>query len=253
MSDPEYTHGRMVWRELMTRDAAKARAFYAQLFGWTYEELGHGALGLYTRILLGGKPIGGLWQIAPDNPATSLWMSYVSVPDVDAAARQAVELGGKVVRGPAELPGLGRFAVLNDFAGAVIGVFRTLAGDPPLEPPKPGEFCWESLGTPGVERAKIFYGKLFGWRTTKGPEGAAARFSTEGTAQGNVADLIENKEFIPAWIPHVRVEKLGPLSDRVSELGGELTAIFSVARVGRVAIIQDPAGGQLSLYEPTSR
>jgi hypothetical protein len=253
MGDSGYTHGRVVWRELMTRDAAKARAFYAALFGWMYEELDAGPSGPYTRIRVGGKAMGGLWQLPPDSPATSLWMSYVSVPDVDAAARQAAELGGKVVRGPVELPGLGRCAVLNDFSGAVIGVVRTLAGDPPLEPPKPGEFCWESLGTPGMEKAKVFYGKLFGWKTAKGPEGTVARFTTDGTAQGHVADLLENKEYIPAWIPHVRVEKVGPLSDRVSELGGELTALFSVARTARIGIIQDPAGGQLSVYEPTSR
>src|SRR3954470_13125770 len=101
MSAQGDTDGRVVWRELMTRDAAKVRPFYAGLFGWTYEDVQMGQGGAYTLIQLGGKQIGGMWQMSPDHKGTSLWMSYVSVPDVDAVARTAVRLGGKVVRGPA--------------------------------------------------------------------------------------------------------------------------------------------------------
>lgn len=253
MSEPGYTYGRPVWRELMTRDAAKARAFYAALFGWEYEDLLLGAQGTYTRILAGGKPIGGLWEVLPDNPSRSLWMSYVSVPDVDAVARLAVQHGGKVVRGPAEFTGRGRFAVVRDFAGAIFIAFHALQGDPPLELPKPGEFCWESIATPDVPRARDFYETLLGWKALKGREGAAALFTVDGSPEGQVADLLENQGYTPAWMPSVRVEKLGLMSERVAELGGEVIAHFSVYRVGRFAVIADPAMGQLSLYEPTSR
>lgn len=253
MSEPGYTYGWPVWRELMTRDAAKARAFYAALFGWTYEDLELGERGIYTRILSGGKALGGLWQVQPDNPSPSLWMSYVSVPDVDAVARLAAQLGGKVVRGPAEFTGRGRFAVVRDFAGAVFIAFHSLNGDPPVEPARLGEFCWESIATPDVPRAKDFYGKLLGWKALKGREGAEALFTVDGTLEGQIADLLDNQGFTPAWLPSVRVEKLGHMSERVAELGGEVIAHFSVFRVGRIAVVSDPAGGQLSIYEPTSR
>jgi predicted enzyme related to lactoylglutathione lyase len=243
----------VVWRELLTRDEARVRAFYGALFGWTYEDVDLATGEHYTLIALGEERVGGMRPLGLDKTTPPRWLSYVSVPDVEGVAKLAVAHGGKLVRGPADIRNFGRFVVMQDFAGALIAAVQESQEEAAPEPPRPGEFCWESLGTPDVERAKSFYGKLFGWKTTKGPEGIVARFSTDGSAQGNVADLLENKEYSPAWIPHVRVEKLGPVIDRVSELGGEVEAVFSAPRVARIAIIQDPAGGGLSLYEPTSR
>jgi predicted enzyme related to lactoylglutathione lyase len=50
------------------------------------------------------------------------WGSYVTVADVDATARTAVELGGKVVHGPQDIPGVGRMAVIVDPQGAALSV-----------------------------------------------------------------------------------------------------------------------------------
>jgi len=38
----------------------------------------------------------------------------VTVADVDATSRRATELGGKVVHGPQDIPGVGRMAVIVD-------------------------------------------------------------------------------------------------------------------------------------------
>jgi predicted enzyme related to lactoylglutathione lyase len=46
----------------------------------------------------------------------------VTVNDVDATAAQAAALGGKVVHGPEDIPGIGRFAVIVDPQGAAISV-----------------------------------------------------------------------------------------------------------------------------------
>jgi len=248
-----HRHGRVVWRELMIRDEARARAFYGALLGWTYEETDLAPGEHYTLFTLEGELVGGMRQLGLDKTTPPRWLSYVSVPDVEGVAKLAVAQGGKLVRGPMDIQNFGRCVVMQDFAGALIAAVQESQEEPALEPPRVGEFCWESVGTPNVERAKDFYGKLFGWKTAKGPEGVVARFSTNGGAQGHVADVLESKQFSPAWIPHVRVEKMGPLMDRVSELGGEVEAVFSVARVARIAIIRDPEGGGLSLYEPTSR
>jgi predicted enzyme related to lactoylglutathione lyase len=50
------------------------------------------------------------------------WGSYVTVTDVDAVARKAAELGGKVVHGPQDIPGVGRMAVIVDPQGAALNV-----------------------------------------------------------------------------------------------------------------------------------
>jgi predicted enzyme related to lactoylglutathione lyase len=245
-----YTHGRFVWRELMTPDVAKARAFYGGLFGWTFEDIERAPGRGYTLIRHGGKQLGGVLQ----HRGPSQWINYVSVPDVDAVARLAVEHGGKVPRGPEDIPNVGRFAMVQDFAGALLTAFRGLQGDPTPEAPRPGEFCWATLGTPDAARAKAFYGKLFGWTTIKGWGGTARMFTTDDSARGQVAEIQENKEFKPAWLPHVQVEKLVPTCDRVSELGGDVPApLFAVPGVGRISVIADPTGGHLSLFEPVRK
>jgi predicted enzyme related to lactoylglutathione lyase len=249
-----YTHGRVVWRELVTQDAARARAFYGAVFGWTFEELSVEGGVPYTLIFMGGKRIAGLFQPAASTPGPSQWLSYVSVPDVDAVAKAAVSQGGKVVRGPGDIPGIGRFVLLRDFAGAHFVAYRDAQGDPAVEPPKPGEFYWETLGTPNATRAKTFYGKLFGWTALKGRGGSTPVFTTDDTMKGQVADIQETKEFTPSWMPQLVVEKLVPTCDRVSELGGEVPApLIAVPGVGRVAVVEDPMGAPLALFEASRK
>ncbi len=37
MPTPDHTNGAPCWIDLMTSDAEKAKAFYGELFGWTFE------------------------------------------------------------------------------------------------------------------------------------------------------------------------------------------------------------------------
>jgi predicted enzyme related to lactoylglutathione lyase len=67
MSEQGYTYGRVVWRELRTWDAAKVRPFYAELFGWTYQDgytLIHVHLVALAGALRGGRRSGG-WAAEP--------------------------------------------------------------------------------------------------------------------------------------------------------------------------------------------
>jgi len=70
----------------------------------------------------------------PTAPSTGAegahWISYVLVPDVDVAAESAVKLGGRVVKKASDIPGTGRFAVINDPLGAVLALFNSATKDP---------------------------------------------------------------------------------------------------------------------------
>jgi predicted enzyme related to lactoylglutathione lyase len=50
------------------------------------------------------------------------WGAYVTVDDVDLTAKKAAKLGGKVLVPPQDIPGVGRFSVLQDPQGAMISV-----------------------------------------------------------------------------------------------------------------------------------
>ncbi|GIJ43971.1 hypothetical protein Val02_08570 [Virgisporangium aliadipatigenens] len=82
-----------VWFDLTADDGGKVGDFYRDLFGW---QVGPGA-GDYTAWLTHGQqPWAGVSAGGPV-PA-GRWVPYVVVEDLDAATKQAVALGGRVVR-----------------------------------------------------------------------------------------------------------------------------------------------------------
>ncbi len=116
------TPGAFSWSELMTTDPASAREFYGALFDWTFEEMPMPD-GTYNVIKLGGASVGGIMGTPPGSsrmPPT--WGCYVTVADADATARRCTELGGQVIVGPQDVPGVGRFAVILDRQGAALNI-----------------------------------------------------------------------------------------------------------------------------------
>jgi len=121
MSNPFETSGAFSWCELMTTDPAAAKKFYGQLFGWELEDMSMPGM-TYTVVKTAGKGIGGITAMPPNVPQGTPpnWGAYVTVPDIDATAKKAAELGGMVLVPPMQIPNVGRFAVLRDPQGAVI-------------------------------------------------------------------------------------------------------------------------------------
>ena len=122
--------GTFCWNELMTTDVAGARSFYGRLFGWKTQEMDMGPAGTYTLWMRGKEQVGGCMALPPmlaQGGCPPHWLAYVEVADVDATAKQAAALGGRVHHGPADIPGIGRFAVIGDPEGADVCVFRPAA------------------------------------------------------------------------------------------------------------------------------
>ncbi len=113
-------HGAFSWCELLTTDVADAKRFYSKLFGWTLEPAPIAGME-YTLVKYGGEQMGGI--MTTPSAAAGLppcWGVYVTVDDVDATAKLAVEMGGKVLMPPQNIPQVGRFCVLQDPQGAMI-------------------------------------------------------------------------------------------------------------------------------------
>jgi predicted enzyme related to lactoylglutathione lyase len=86
--------------ELHTTDLGQAKTFYSELLGWR-PELIEAAERTYLALDLGQGPSGGIVECGTDR---SLWLPYVSVPEVDSATDRAEELGGSVLLEPREGP-----------------------------------------------------------------------------------------------------------------------------------------------------
>jgi predicted enzyme related to lactoylglutathione lyase len=113
-------HGAFSWCELLTTDVPEAKRFYSKLFGWALEAAPIPGME-YTLVKYGGEQMGGIMAMPPGAEGMPpCWSVYVTVDDVDATAKLAVEMGGKVLVPPRDIPQVGRFCVLQDPQGAMI-------------------------------------------------------------------------------------------------------------------------------------
>lgn len=101
-----------VYVQLQTSDIERATAFYRDLLGWRIDTASD-----YREIDVGEGTAGGIMRTpAPILP--SFWLPYVAVEDVDASTARARQLGALVAVEPTDVPGKGRYSVLQDPTGA---------------------------------------------------------------------------------------------------------------------------------------
>jgi predicted enzyme related to lactoylglutathione lyase len=100
--------------ELGVPDAARAKAFYGELFGWSFTTTAGENAWIETPGVRGGLHDG-------DNAANIVL--YFSVPDIEAAAARVRELGGTAGEPGAAETG-GRFASCRDDQGVEFGLHQ---------------------------------------------------------------------------------------------------------------------------------
>lgn len=115
-------HGHFHWNELVTRDVEKAKKFYGDTIGWTFEGMPMPD-GTYWVAKMGDAYVGGLFPIAGPQweGVPEHWMSYLAVDDVDARVKKAQAAGAKLMRPAFDIPGVGRIAILTEPGGAGVG------------------------------------------------------------------------------------------------------------------------------------
>ena len=114
----------------------------------------------------------------------------------------------------------------------------------------PGTFSWAELATSDADGAKRFYFALFGWDYKDNPVGDGQVYSMARRDGRSVAALFASDQ-PPHWNCYVTVESADRAAARAGELGATVVAeAFDVLDVGRMAVIADPVGAALSLWEP---
>lgn len=107
--------------ELSTPDSAKAKAFYTELFGWSFADNDMGGGMIYSTFKPDSGPGGGLFTM-PEMPP--MWLAYVGVDDINTATNKAKSLGATIHKGPHDIPNVGSFTILTDPTGATIALFQ---------------------------------------------------------------------------------------------------------------------------------
>ena len=107
--------GKFVWRDLITTNPEAATKFYGALLGWEFKDAGEEAKH-YIVISQDGRPIGGILDSRGKKAekVQSMWVSSLSVPDVNAAVASVKTAGGKLLWGPKTLGARGPVALVAD-------------------------------------------------------------------------------------------------------------------------------------------
>jgi uncharacterized protein len=114
-----------------------------------------------------------------------------------------------------------------------------------------GTFSWVDLGTTDVQGAKAFYAGLFGWQTEDmtSSQGTYTMCRLQGHDVAGIHEHAEDEG--TGWGSSISVEDVDRAAARARELGATVLAEpFEVLGAGRTAVLRDPAGAVVSLWQP---
>lgn len=125
-----------------------------------------------------------------------------------------------------------------------------------------GEPIWYELLTDDIDRARSFYGAVFGWTMAAPPMAPPGAESYEmiGTCDGNHAGgvLPLTPEMTaggarPTWLVYFGVDDVDAAVDKLVSLGGgTLMDAMDIPGVGRMAFVRDPQGNPFYLMRGAS-
>jgi len=244
--------GKVVWLDLATEDPAASRAFYGAVFGWTVAPARSGAAGASVLRDSAGAVGGLILQARPAGAKVGArWLSYLAVPDAQAAARRVQQDGGRVLVAPETDAGRTR-AVLRDPEGAVFGVLASAQGDPPDAPVTAGRVFWLDLFSRDPARAARFYAGVAGYAVTEHEAVGGARrllLASGGYARAGVLAL-RAPDAQPGWLPYFLVDDVPATLSRALAAGGRVVLAPRAELLGgKVAVLADPLGGVFGIVD----
>jgi predicted enzyme related to lactoylglutathione lyase len=268
MSDQDrYIPGVPCWVDTTQRDPRAAIAFYGELFGWEFEDLMPAHPVRYYMARLRGADVAAVSLQPTGAPDAAAWNTYVWVEDADETAAKVRSARGTLLREPADVGDSGRMAVLADPEGAAFCVWQAKEHRGAAIVNEPGSLNFNDLNTRDLERARAFYGAVFGWeirdvggrsawalpgygdfleRRTPGLRkhmadmGAPERFED---VVANVNAIPDDQPDVPAhWGVTFAVDDADAIAARAAELGGRVVAPPFDAPWVRMTIVSDAQG-----------
>jgi hypothetical protein len=237
----------------MAGDTSAAKSFYSSVAGGSAEDVPMPGM-TYTLLKAGETQIGGLMQLPAEARQAGMqtcWLGYIAVDDVDAAAARLQELGGKVHRTPADIPGVGRFAVVADPQGAMFHLFNAVVVREPAATNAARHVGWHELHTSDWPKALSFYGAMFGWGKGSGFDmgalGNYQQFTIGGTPAGGMfnSPAAQGACF---WLFYFSVGDIDAAAGRVTAAGGKiLNGPQQVPGGGWILQAADPQGAMFAL------
>ena len=118
--------GSITWIDFTVEGADKIKDFYASVVGWKPEAVEMGNYSDYTmNSPRSGNAHAGICHARGVNQGLPpCWLIYITVEDIERSTKSCMELGGKVIVLPKSMGNRGRYAVIQDPAGAFAALFE---------------------------------------------------------------------------------------------------------------------------------
>jgi predicted enzyme related to lactoylglutathione lyase len=124
---------RVVHFEVEAADAERAKAFYAQAFGWQLQQLGE-EMGNYIVVTTGdpkepGGINGGIYRTPPGAAKEiNAFSCVIGVDNIEQMAGKVKSAGGQVLGNKMDIPGIGTFVRCKDSEGNFFTMLQPLPG-----------------------------------------------------------------------------------------------------------------------------
>ncbi len=278
-----YLAGVPCWVDTNQPDPEAAIAFYGGLFGWEFEDvLPAGSGGRYFIARLGGGDVAAVGSQPKGTPQMAVWNTYIWAQSTDEAASKVLDGGGHIVMEPVDMMQAGRMAVCTDPEGAAFRLWQAKQHKGARIVNEPGSLNFNSLNVRDADRARSFYGSLFGWETLDIEGGGEMwrlpgygdflaqsdpelrkRQAASGAAPEGFADvvatlnpIVPNQPEVPAhWSVTFAVDDADATAERATALGGRVVVPPFDAPWVRMTVITDPQGATFtaSKFVPENR
>lgn len=252
-----YPHGHFCWVDLMAKDMAAAKEFYAALFGWASEDQDTQGGPPYAIFTLGGQHIAGMGQMNEEMQQSGMppvWNSYINVDDCAAATEKAGRLGATVTVPPLQVVEAGRMSVVQDPTGAFVSLWQKINQGGAQLVNEPGSWVWNELLMRDPAAAQQFYADLFGWTCEKDETSPQNYwiFKNGERMNGGLMELPpEMGQVPPHWAVYFAVEDINASCEKLKSLGGQVTGGPFPISVGHIAIVADAQGAGFLLIQMT--
>lgn len=117
-----------------------------------------------------------------------------------------------------------------------------------------GVFSWTDVASTDIAKTKTFLTSLFGWTAEDMPTGKSmpdyTMFKLDGhyVAGGSATFAPDMPSY---WTSYINVDDVDTVVSLVQEQGGKVTVpAMDVFESGRMAVIQDPTGAHVGLWQP---
>jgi len=257
-----YPAGVPCWVETLQANPRAALDFYVPLFGW--EIVGPASTpgdppGEYFVARVKGRDVAGIGSL-PRADVPPAWNTYIRVDSADETVEKAKSAGGRLLDGPFDAPPAGRMAVLADTAGAVFCVWEAGTREGAQLVNEPAAWAMSLLHTTDAERAKTFYGAIFGWQTQPFDAGGTeiTLWRRPGYVGGEpqqpvprdvVAVMLPAGDGPSYWSVDFWVDDADAAAEYAIKLGGKVIAAPRVTPAFRTAVLADPQGAMFSISQ----